>query len=103
MSHSDAATDRTAEASSGAGAESGPGGRTRLGDRSVARIGYGAMQLERLRQDRSTGVALLRRAIELGIDHIDTAQFYGNGLANEPTRAGLTASADLRIVSEVGA
>src|SRR5699024_12588689 len=57
MSHSDAETDHTAEASSGAGVESGPGGRTRLGDRSVARIGYGAMQLERLQQDRSTGVA----------------------------------------------
>jgi pyridoxine 4-dehydrogenase len=103
MSHSDAATDRTAEASSGAGAESGPGGRTRLGDRSVARIGYGAMQLERLRQDRSTGVALLRRAIELGIDHIDTAQFYGNGLSNELIREALTPSDDIAIVSKVGA
>lgn len=80
-----------------------PGGEARLGDRSVARIGYGAMQLERLRQDRSAGVALLRRAIELGIDHIDTAQFYGNGLSNELIREALTSSDDIAIVSKVGA
>jgi pyridoxine 4-dehydrogenase len=80
-----------------------PGGEAQLGARSVARIGYGAMQLERLREDRSTGVALLRRAIELGIDHIDTAQFYGNGLSNELIREALTPGDDVAIVSKVGA
>ena len=56
-----------------------PGGTGRLGDRTVARIGYGAMQLERLHDDRSAAIALLRRAVDLGVDHIDTAQFYGDG------------------------
>ncbi|MEV4070148.1 oxidoreductase [Nonomuraea fuscirosea] len=56
-------------------------GTWRLGDRTVNRIGYGAMRLagmpwdERPR-DRAGSVALLRRAIELGVDHIDTAAFY---------------------------
>lgn len=80
-----------------------PGGQARLGERHVARVGYGAMQLERLREDRPTGVALLRRAIELGIDHIDTAQFYGNGLSNELIREALAPADDVAIVSKVGA
>ncbi|MEV0308598.1 oxidoreductase [Nonomuraea fuscirosea] len=56
-------------------------GTWHLGDRTVNRIGYGAMRLagmpwdERPR-DRADSVALLRRAIELGVDHIDTAAFY---------------------------
>lgn len=56
-------------------------GTWRLGDRTVNRIGYGAMRLagmpwdERPR-DRAGAVALLRRAVELGVNHIDTAAFY---------------------------
>lgn len=49
------------------------GGTVKLGDRTISRIGYGAMQLERLRDDRAAAIALLRRARELGVDHVDTA------------------------------
>jgi len=45
-------------------------------DRTVFRVGYGAMQLERLHDRRSEAVALLRRAVERGVDHVDTAEFY---------------------------
>ncbi|MGO1263847.1 MAG: aldo/keto reductase [Brevibacterium aurantiacum] len=80
-----------------------PGGTFDLGSRSVARIGYGAMQLERLREDRATGISLIRRAVELGIDHIDTAQFYGNGLSNELIHEALSPGDEVAIVSKVGA
>ena len=60
-----------------------PGGPGSLADRTVSRVGYGAMQLDRLRGDRGAAVALLRRAVELGVDHVDTAQFYGDGFVNE--------------------
>ena len=59
-----------------------PGGTGRLGEHTVSRVGYGAMQLERLRDDRQAAIAVLRQAVELGVDHIDTAQFYGNGFVN---------------------
>ena len=39
---------------------------------------------------RQTAIAVLRRAAELGVNHIDTAQFYGPGVANELIRAALT-------------
>lgn len=80
-----------------------PGGSAALGASTVARIGYGAMALERLRHDPGAAVALLRRAVELGVDHIDTAQFYGNGFVNDILRRGLSAEDDVVIVSKVGA
>jgi aryl-alcohol dehydrogenase-like predicted oxidoreductase len=61
------------------------------------------MQLERLRADRGTALALLRRAVDLGIDHIDTAEFYGNGLANGLIREALRSDDDVVVVSKVGA
>ncbi|MEB3982071.1 oxidoreductase [Mycobacterium sp. 663a-19] len=59
-----------------------------LGGRAVARIGFGAMQLPGPGvfgppRDRDQALAVLRRAVELGVDHIDTAQFYGPDVANE--------------------
>ena len=80
-----------------------PGGTGRLAGRPVSRIGYGAMQLERLRGDHQAGVALLRRAVELGVDHIDTAQFYGDGLVNRLIRAALRPADGVLVVSKVGA
>ncbi|AZM64168.1 MULTISPECIES: aldo/keto reductase [unclassified Streptomyces] len=80
-----------------------PGGPGRLGDRTVSRIGYGAMQLERLHGDRKAAVALLRRCVELGIDHIDTAQFYGNGFVNDLIREAVRPEDDVVVVSKVGA
>ncbi|CPR11791.1 oxidoreductase YdbC [Mycobacterium bohemicum DSM 44277] len=70
---------------------------------SVARVGYGAMQLfEGVSSDDAT--AVLRRAVELGVNHIDTASFYGPGEVNRRIRAALAPyPQDLVIVSKVGA
>lgn len=79
-----------------------PGGSGSLAGRSVSRVGFGAMQLERC-ADRDEARALVRRAVELGIDHFDTAQFYGNGLSNEVLRDVLRPEDNALIVSKVGA
>ena len=55
-------------------------------DHTVFRVGYGAMQLERLQDRRSEAVALLRRAVERGVNHVDTAEFYGSGFVNNVIR-----------------
>ena len=80
-----------------------PGGAAPLAGRPVSRIGYGAMQLERLRGDRRAAVALLRRAIELGVDHVDTAQFYGDGFVNGLIREAVRPGDGVLVVSKVGA
>ncbi|WP_236796131.1 aldo/keto reductase [Amycolatopsis sp. GM8] len=85
-----------------------PGGTTTLAGHRVARVGFGAMQLAespgRPPVDRETGVAVLRAAIEQGVNHIDTAQFYGETVANELIRAALHPYPDdLALVSKVGA
>jgi pyridoxine 4-dehydrogenase len=54
------------------------------GDRRIHRLGFGAMRLPvgtfgGPPRDRQTGIAVLRRAVDLGVDHIDTAGFYGYG------------------------
>lgn len=56
-------------------------GTWRLGDRTVNRIGFGAMRLpgrfgDPRPRDRAEAIAVLRRAVELGVNHIDTAAFY---------------------------
>lgn len=68
-----------------------PGGPGLIAGRTVARVGYGAMQLRNLRQDRDAAIAILRRAVELGVNHVDTAQFYGDGLVNEFIREAVGA------------
>jgi pyridoxine 4-dehydrogenase len=81
----------------------------RLGPHIVNRTGFGAMQLAGPRvfgppADPAAARAVLRRAIELGVDHIDTAQFYGPDVVNELIRDALHPyPAGLRIVSKVGA
>jgi aryl-alcohol dehydrogenase-like predicted oxidoreductase len=86
-----------------------PGGTGHLGDRPVARIGFGAMQLvERLDGRPPVGeevaLAVLRDAVGHGIDHIDTAEFYGEGTANQRIRAALFPYAEsLALVTKVGA
>ena len=72
-------------------------------DRTVFRIGYGAMQLERLHDRRSEAVALLRRAVERGVDHVDTAEFYGSGFVNDVIRETLRPGDDVLVVTKVGA
>ncbi|MDI9883655.1 aldo/keto reductase [Streptomyces sp. HNM0645] len=74
-----------------------------LAARTVFRIGYGALQLERLHDRRGEAVALLRRAIELGVDHVDTAQFYGFGFANDVIREVLRPEDGVLVVTKVGA
>src|SRR5215471_3309260 len=80
-----------------------------LGVFSVARVGFGAMQLPGPGvfgppRDRDEALAVLRRAVELGVDHIDTAQYYGPGVANELIREALHPYPDtLALVSKVGA
>jgi pyridoxine 4-dehydrogenase len=79
-----------------------------LGGLSVARIGFGAMQLPGPGvfgppRDHDEAVAVLRRAVELGVDHIDTAQFYGPDVANELIREALHPYPEnLALVSKVG-
>ena len=80
-----------------------PGGDGALAGAEVSRVGFGAMQLERLRDDRAAAVGLVRRAVELGVDHVDTAQFYGNGLSNDLLREALSPADGVVIVSKVGA
>jgi pyridoxine 4-dehydrogenase len=80
-----------------------------LGDRSVNRLGYGAMQLAGPGvmgppADRDAAVAVLRRAVELGVDHIDTSDYYGPHVTNEIIREALHPYPDeLTIVTKVGA
>jgi pyridoxine 4-dehydrogenase len=79
-----------------------PGGLGRIGTTTVARIGYGAMQLGEARSP-DDAVAVLRRAVELGVNHIDTASFYAGGEVNGHIRRALAPYHDLAIVSKVGA
>ena len=81
----------------------------RLGARPVHRIGFGAMQLPGPGvfgppADRAAALAVLRRAVEAGVDHVDTAQFYGPDVSNELIREALHPYPDeLVLVSKVGA
>jgi pyridoxine 4-dehydrogenase len=80
-----------------------------LASYSVARMGFGAMQLPGPGvlgppRDRDAALAVLWRAVELGVNHIDTAQYYGPDVANELIRAALYPYPDdLALVSKVGA
>jgi len=86
-----------------------PGGTASLAGRPVARVGFGAMQLPGPGvtgppRDRDAALAVLRRAVELGVNHIDTAQYYGPDVANELIHAALYPyPEDLVLVSKVGA
>jgi aryl-alcohol dehydrogenase-like predicted oxidoreductase len=78
-----------------------------LGQIQVRRSGYGAMQLAGPfafgpPPDRETAIAVLRAAVAAGVDHIDTAQYYGPGTVNELIRDALYPYPDgLAIVSKV--
>jgi pyridoxine 4-dehydrogenase len=83
--------------------------RYRLADKSVWRVGYGAMQLAGdgvygPPRDRDEAIAVLRAAVDAGVDHIDTAQYYGPGVVNELIREALHPYPDgLALVSKVAA
>ncbi|MFD8764304.1 aldo/keto reductase [Streptomyces mirabilis] len=72
-------------------------------DRTVLRVGYGALQLERLHDRRDEAIQLLRHAIELGVNHVDTAEFYGFGFANDVIRETLRPEDGVLVVTKVGA
>jgi pyridoxine 4-dehydrogenase len=80
-----------------------------LGSWQVRRVGYGAMQLAGdgvygPPRDRDEALRVLRAAIDSGVNHIDTAQYYGPGVVNELIREALYPyPADLAIVSKVAA
>jgi pyridoxine 4-dehydrogenase len=87
-----------------------PGGSLTLADDlTLSRMGYGAMQLAGPGvfgppKDRGQALAVLREAVELGITHIDTSDFYGPFVVNEIIKEALHPyPADLRIVTKVGA
>jgi aryl-alcohol dehydrogenase-like predicted oxidoreductase len=92
-----------ARAAAAATAAACPGGTGQLAGRTVARVGYGAMQLRLLREDRGAAVALLRHAAELGVNHVDTAQFYGDGFVNELIGEAFGPDDGVTVVSKVGA
>ena len=80
-----------------------------LGDRKVKRIGYGAMQLAGPGvfgppKDRAAALAVLREAVEQGVDHIDTSDFYGPHVTNQILREALHPYRDdLTIVTKISA
>jgi pyridoxine 4-dehydrogenase len=90
-------------------ATSRPGGTYQLGDLTVSRAGFGAMQLAGPGvfgppADRAEAVAVLRAAVELGVTHIDTADFYGPHVTNQIIREALAPYPDdVHIVTKVGA
>jgi pyridoxine 4-dehydrogenase len=79
-----------------------------IGDKPVNRIGFGAMQLAGPGvfgppRDPDAARAVLHRAIELGVDHIDTAQYYGPDVVNDLIREALHPyPANLKLVTKVG-
>jgi aryl-alcohol dehydrogenase-like predicted oxidoreductase len=80
-----------------------------LGDRNVKRLGYGAMQLAGKGvfgppKDRDAAIAVLREAVEAGVNHIDTSDFYGPHVTNQIIREALHPYPDdLVIVTKIGA
>jgi pyridoxine 4-dehydrogenase len=82
---------------------------TFLGEKAINRIGFGAMQLAGPGvfgppRDPGAARAVLRRAVEVGVDHIDTAQFYGPEVVNDLIRQALHPYPDhLKLVTKVGA
>ena len=86
-----------------------PGGTFAMADDlTVTRMGYGAMQLAGPGvfgppKDRDAAISVLREAVELGITHIDTADFYGPRVTNELIREALAPYPDgLHIVPRLG-
>src|SRR3954465_10901849 len=81
----------------------------RLGNRTVKRMGYGAMQLAGPGvfgppKDRAAALAVLREAVASGVNHLDTSDFYGPHVTNQIIREALSPYPDdLVIVTKIGA
>jgi aryl-alcohol dehydrogenase-like predicted oxidoreductase len=84
-------------------------GTFKLGDRSVRRLGYGAMQLAGPHvfgppKDHDAAIAVLREAVASGVNHIDTSDYYGPYVTNRLIREALAPyPQDLVIVTKIGA
>lgn len=84
-------------------------GTFKLGDRQVKRMGYGAMQLAGPGvfgppEDKESAITLLRAAVEYGVDHIDTSDFYGPHITNRIIREALHPyPKELSLVTKIGA
>ncbi|PBC09327.1 aldo/keto reductase family oxidoreductase [Mesorhizobium sp. WSM3859] len=84
-------------------------GTYKLGDRSVRRLGYGAMQLAGKGvfgppKDHDAAIAVLREAVAQGVNHIDTSDYYGPYVTNKLIREALAPYPDdLTIVTKIGA
>src|SRR4051812_40426730 len=84
-------------------------GTFKLGNRTVKRLGYGAMQLAGPGvfgppRDRGAALAVLREAVASGVNHIDTSDFYGPHVTNQIIREALAPYPDdLVIVTKIGA
>ena len=87
----------------------GQAGTYALGDHTVKRLGYGAMQLAGPQvfgppKDRDGAIAVLREAVASGVNHIDTSDFYGPHITNQLIREALHPYPDdLVIVTKIGA
>lgn len=87
----------------------GKSGTFTLGDRTVKRLGYGAMQLAGPGvfgppKDHDAALAVLREAVARGVNHIDTSDFYGPHVTNQIVREALHPYPDdLVIVTKIGA
>ena len=78
-------------------------GTYQLGANQVARMGFGAMQMRRLVAEPAQALAILEHAIDLGVDHIDTAQFYGDGRINAVIGQVVRSRTGVVVASKVGA
>ncbi|GAB3808887.1 aldo/keto reductase [Humibacter antri] len=79
------------------------GGTHDLAGRAVARVGYGAMQLERLSADPDAAASVLQHALDAGVNHIDTADFYGPGFVNDVIRGVVGKRDDVFVATKIGA
>lgn len=79
------------------------GGSFSLGRRTVHRVGLGAMRLMALHHDAASAHRLLRHAVDLGVNHIDTAAYYGDGFVNGLLRDTVASNPDVVVVTKIGA
>lgn len=77
--------------------------RIELAGLTVPKVGYGAMQLERLRDEPQEAIDVVRRAVDGGVGVIDTAHFYGDGFVNDILRRALQGDDEIVLSTKVGA
>ena len=80
-----------------------PGGEFALAGTTVARMGYGAMQLEKLSAHPDAAASVLQSALDAGVNHLDTAEFYGAGFVNDVIGRVVGDRDDVVIATKVGA